>query len=93
MTHELAKIDNNFITPYIDGWVIIEIISRRFDFRSKFEPETPLSAQSFRSRADNGRGLILRAITETLFNNMFITYSNSLLHEDVQQCKYNGEWA
>ena len=33
---------------------------------------------SFSSRAANGQGLILRAITKTLCYNLFIIYSNSL---------------
>ena len=44
----------------------LEIISLRFGYRPKYQPETPLSAKSFSSRADNARGLILRLITKTL---------------------------
>ena len=40
------------------------------------QPETPLSPESFSSRADNGRGLILRAMTKTQCYNLFISYSN-----------------
>ena len=48
------------------------VIVRSINPRPHYQP------QSFSPRADNGLGLILRAITKTLCYNLFITYSISL---------------
>ena len=48
----------------------LEIISWRFGYRPKYQPETPLSARELR--------LILRVITKTPCYNLFIIYSISL---------------
>ena len=60
----------------------LEIISQRFGYHSRYQPETPLSARELK--------LILRAITKMLLNNLCITYSNSLFNAfEVQKCKQN----
>ena len=48
------------------------VMSRNIKQRPHYQPE------SFSSRADNGRGFILRAINKTLLDNRFITFSYSL---------------
>ena len=56
----------------------LEIISRRFGFAWSINPRPHYLPESFSLRADNGWRLILRVITKTPWDNLFITYSNSL---------------
>ena len=54
--------------------IYLESISRRFGYRPKYQPETPLSARGLII----GQGLILIAINKTLCYNLFISYSSLL---------------
>ena len=56
----------------------IEFWISRFNRRPHYVNKWHYQPKSFSLRADNGRWLILRAITKTLCYNLFITYSNSL---------------
>ena len=66
------------VSPESNPILNLEIITQSFGYCLKYQPETPLSAESFSSRTDNGQGLIFRVITKTLCYNLFFTYSNLL---------------
>ena len=55
--------------------VIIRDYLMAFWLSPNYQPETSLSARELSLSADNGGGLIRRAITKTPFFNLFITYS------------------
>ena len=56
----------------------LDIISQCFGYLKKYQPRPHFQPESFSSKSDNGCGLILRVITKTQSDNLFITYSNSL---------------
>ena len=56
----------------------LEIITLGFWLSPAVSTRDPIiKPESVSSRADNGRGLILRAMTKDPFYNLFITYSNT----------------
>ena len=54
----LTHIYVNF--PFLYNSASLEIISWAFCYRPKYPPENHYQPESFSSRADNGRGLILK---------------------------------
>ena len=55
----------------------LEIITQSFGYQLSINPRLLYQLENLSWRADNGWGLVLRAITKTQCYNMFITYSNS----------------
>ena len=68
----------------------LEIIAQSFGYCPKYQPEITSTPESLSLRSDNGRWLILKAVTKTLCCNLFITSTNSLFEHVCRiKCKLN----